>query len=110
MGELLTVVPVKGVVCSSSSYMMFGYPWERSGSCFSGTTGCLVRSKIRIASKTNKKKIHGGFPHVLLPEVDAEATSLFLHLLAEKKEPLGQVTMVCRVEHHMLFIIEVMVN
>lgn len=47
---------VKGVVCFSSRYMMFGCPWERSCSCFSGTTGCLVRCKTRIASKTNKKK------------------------------------------------------
>lgn len=75
---------VKGLVCSSSSYMMFGYPWERSGSCFSGTAGCLIRCKIGIASKPNKEKIHGGFLHVLFPEVDAETASLLLHLLAEK--------------------------
>lgn len=89
--------------------MMFVCPWERSGSCFSGTTRYLVRCEKEQPQNQVSKKIHGGFLPVLLPEVDAETTSLFLHLPAEKKEPLGQV-IVCGVEHHMLFVIEVMVN
>lgn len=52
---------------------------------FVALRGILSGVKKEQPQNQVSTKIRGGFLAVLLPEVDAETTSLFLHLPAEKK-------------------------